>query len=45
MYMLPDLAELPQSLRLVHVGIAPDFHLLPHHLPSFGLSVHLDDWL
>lgn len=45
LHLLPHLAKLPQSIRMVHVGVTAHFHLLPHYLPSITLSDGLDHWL
>ena len=43
--MLPHLAQLPQSIRLVHVGIAPYIYLLPHYVPCIDLPLRVDYWV
>ena len=45
LHMLPHLAKLPQSLRLVHVGITAHFHLFPGYSASINLSIRMDYWI
>ena len=42
LHMLPHLAKLLENLRLVHVGVIVDLHLLPCHIPRIAFLVCVD---